>query len=221
MNTTELKLEDFFAAGETRSLEIGGHVLSNGKSNDEIYFIKEGYVKAYATNKKDKQFVYSILGKGDVFPMDWISGKRDLGITHFQALGTCEIQVRSRKDTQRESETSSKFAYELLKQFTEQNKSFAARVLSLELTYASERLASCLVSLADRFGTERGTSIHLEGMSLSHQTLGDTSNISREVVSRKMKKLISKNIISNQHQQVVILNPTLLNRRYLKELTNA
>jgi CRP-like cAMP-binding protein len=199
----------FFEEVPPTRIRRSAHILTPESDTQEVFQIKNGHVKVYERNARGQRYVHLIYGPGDIFPLARLNYGSDNVSKNYQALSDCVVYARSREDVLSRFALSADFSYFLLQEVVNQFELFASRVKNLEHTYATERLAYCLAVLSKRFGKNRGKRIVLD-VPLSHQTLADSANITREVVTRELGKFNQRHIVTSEDDRLVILDyPTL------------
>lgn len=217
VHTEDNLLEAFFKTGDLLKFSRNEHILHTQSESDALYYIAKGYIKVYSIDSRGQHYINIIYGPGEMFPLVWLNNAEMKLTRNYQAISECTIRRRSREDFMLNFMVDSQFAYATLQQFISQFSVYNDRVTNLEFTYASERLAYRLVSLADRFGVKKKGRIILN-LPLSHLNLANSSNISREVVSRELAKLAQKNIVITEDNKFVILDLDKLYRIFTSNL---
>lgn len=217
------KLIRFFRAGEQTRFRRGEHVLQEDSGTGEtkrIFYIQEGFVKVYVPDRRGRKSIQIIYGPGEIFPLVWLNNS-DLPLGRFfQSMGESVLCSRTKDEVMALFAADSEFAHDMLQQIIKQFALFHNRVANLTHTYASERVAYRLVVLADRFGVHDGDMVVID-VPLSHQTIADSINVSREVVTREITKLTKNDIIKIEDDRIIITDITKLCRQFSTELLSS
>ncbi len=179
----------------------GTTILRPEDETDQIFFIREGFVKAYSINARGEEAVMGILGKEDLFPLAWLVGQRRLSI-FIQAISDCTIVKVQQDQFVGCMKRSAELTYEVLQKVAEFFMLDMSSINNLSLKYGRERLAYKLVLLASIIGEKKGDSIMLPH--ISQFDLAGMVNISREGISREMSRFDRMGILSYSSKGIEI-----------------
>jgi len=202
-------MRDYFRGGTHQHYRKGQLVEVNSSLNEQTYYVSSGFMRLFASNNRGEQYTHIIYGPGDIYPISWMVDI-PLRAVSADALTPVELYSLPAADIARQVQADINLACGLLQQTIEQYRHYASRVDNLEFKYASERLGYRLLSLAHRFGEQSGTSVTILPP-LTHQIIGSSINLSRESVSREIKKLLRRDLIRyNAARQIIIPDPQAL-----------
>lgn len=198
------RLENFFQKGRKVNYAKDEIILGPHTKPRGIYFIEQGFVKIYSISKRGDENIHIIYKPGEIFPIVWALRNRRHNI-FYSTVSDCQLRLVARGDFLKFIKASGPAAYLLLIQLADQFSVHINRVESLGLRHVNERVAHRLLMLATRFGKKRGNKITIEAP-LTHQTIADSINLTRESVSREIERLEKQNIIEYSEHKIVINN---------------
>lgn len=194
---------------ETLKFKKGTVLLRPEDVTPDIFFVLEGFLKAYSINARGEEAVVGIFGKDDFFPLAWIVGQRRLNI-FIQAMSDCSV-AKIRQDIFLDRmKGSASLTFAITQKVTEQFMLYMSSLNNLSLKYGRERLAYKLLLLAAIFGEKKAESIMLPP--ISQFDLAAMVNISREGISREMSRFDRMGILSYSSKGIEILDVTRLRK---------
>jgi CRP-like cAMP-binding protein len=204
--------EFFITKGTARSYAKFDVILRSDDEAPGVYYIDEGFVKVYSHTGQGDQYVHILYSKREVFPLIGLIGQQH-GDISFQALSRCKLYYVPLDLFEAEIRNNAAFSFQVLQQTIFQFGNYSSRVENLEYKFASERLAYRLASLAERFSVKHRDGLWLK-VPITHQTLGNAINLSRESVTRELDKLVKRDIIAYEGRQIIIKDLDRLIRQF-------
>jgi len=198
-------LRQYFSAGALQSVPKNTPIVTQNKLQKSVYFVRSGYVRVYSTNNRGEQYTHILYGAGEIFPLTWLT-KQQLIATVYESLTDTEVHSLPLDQVNHDLINQNGLSLAFLRQSVEQYRIYAMRLDNLEYKYASERLAYCLILLANRFGERSGEAVTIVPP-MTHQMLATSLNLSRESVSREMEKLLRHELVRyNAARQIILTN---------------
>ena len=178
------------------------HTFTADELAGKILYIQKGYVKAYfLSSKKTVRFIF---GAGDMIHLQLLVNKyrSDLHYNTISATRAYSVTVdKLTKDINTNYNLTSSLLFESLSQLEYRSE----RIENLAYNYASDKLIYRILYLAERFGVNKRDAIYIN-LPIKHRELGLSINMTRESVSREMKKLIDKKLIRYANNRITILD---------------
>jgi len=188
------KLDDFFKQFKHQKYKKGEILIRADDNPPGIFYLKSGYVKEYAISKKGDELVVNIFKPISFFPMSWAINSTP-NMYFFEAVTDLEVW-RVPKDKALEFiKINPDVLYDLLSRVYKGIDGLLIRMTYLMAGNAYARLITELIIFAKRFGT----SYHI-----SEKDLAASSGMTRETVSREMKMLKNKGLVSFQKGKLLI-----------------
>lgn len=187
-------LDDFFTQFKHQKYKKGEILIRADDNPSGIFYLKKGYVKEYAISKKGDELVVNIFKPISFFPMSWAINNTP-NMYFSEAITDLEVW-RVPKDKALEFvKTNPDVLYDLLSRVYKGTDGMLTRMTYLMSGNAYARLVTELIISAKRFGNP----IHI-----SEKDLAASSGMTRETVSREVRILKSKGLVSFQKGKLLI-----------------
>lgn len=202
------KLMDFFCTGTKLVYKKGEAIVRSGDDPQGIYYVTEGFVKAYAITKYGEENVLIIRQHDDIFPLIWAFTGVHRDIT-YEAMSDTTMWRIARSEFLEFLKKNEHVVPVLLDAAIEAYRLHSERVNTLEYRTVRERLASFLLSNVDRFGKkgEKGTAL---AAPIRRHDMASSINASRESTSRELAALARHGYIDLKTTYIEILDPEKL-----------
>lgn len=184
----------------------GSMILSQGDRGDALFLIRSGQVKVSVVAEDGREVILSVLGPGSFFGEMALLDDEPRS-AHVIAMEDTELLQLHREDFQHRLKRSPALAVSLLRELSQRLRRADDTIASLMLLDVNGRLANLLLELAREEGGETGIRITRR---LTHASLGQMVGASRETVSRTMRNLVLRNVISVTRRETVLLDPHAL-----------
>lgn len=200
------KLDTFFKEFKQEDFKKGQLLIRAMEEPKGIFFLREGLVKMYAISKKGDESVLTIFKPYSFFPMSWaINNSKN--IYFFETMTPVTANIVSKDKIIKYLEKNPDILLNLLSRVYKGLDGVLLRMNYLMSGDAYSRLVAELVIEAKRFGEKNNT--HLK-MRISENDLAIESGMTRETVSREIKKLKNKGLISIKDRELTIPSLTKL-----------
>lgn len=190
----------FFEDYRERTYKKGQVLILNGDMTDFVYLIVEGRVKQYDVTYRGDEIILNTFKPGAFFPMAMAINKTtspyiyeaetDLEVRQAPADKVVEF-VRANPDV----------LFDLLSRVYRGTDGLLGRMAHLMASSAKGRLMFELLVECRRFGQKSGGNW---SFTVNEKELGARAGLSRETVSREMKKLINTGLVQFDAGQVNI-----------------
>ena len=196
------KIDEFFTRFKYQKYKKGEILVRADDDPPGIFYLKSGRVKEYAISKKGDELVVNMFKPISFFPMSWAINNTP-NMYFFEAIIDIEVW-RAPKDKVLEFiKANPDVLCDLLSRVYRGTDGMMTRMTYLMAGNAYARLITELIIHAKRFGNP---------LRISEKDLAASSGMTRETISREMKTLKDKGIVSFQKNSLTIKN--------LKELEN-
>lgn len=198
------KLDGFFSQFKHQTFRKGEILIRADENPTGIFYLKDGMVKEYAISRKGEELVVNIFKPGTFFPMTWgINGT--LNRYFFEAMTQVEGWKAPRENVIEFLRQEQQITFDLLRRLYKGTDGLLARMLYLMSGSAYARLIMEIIITAKRFGkkNEKTGSI---SCSLSETELATHAGLTRETVSREMKRLKEKKLVAFSKNSLIIPN---------------
>ena len=202
--TTNKKVETFFSSYRTQSFKKGDQIIKPEKAVPGVFYLIDGVVRMYTVSKEGEEMTINTFKPSSFFPVGWaINDSPNRYIYEGETDGSISIAPKDQLVYFLKSEPD--VLFDLLTRIYRGLDGYFMRMESLLGGDAYVRTATQLLIHAKRFGAEsgNGNSYHLK---LTHHDIASLSGLSRETVTREIKKMSGKGIISYSGQDFHIHN---------------
>lgn len=198
-----------FHTGTKQEYAKGEFLVRPGSPPPGVLFVESGLVKAYDITKYGEENLLILRRSGEILGLTWAVTGRNRDVI-YTALAPTTVWLISRDQFLNYLQDNPIAAVPVIDLLADMYRIHAERIMTLEYRTVRERLASFLLSMADRFGekTPNGTVINAP---LRHQDIASSISATRETTSRTLSELEHKGIVRNEQSHILICDFDALN----------
>lgn len=198
-----------FKIGNIRHFLKDEIIVQGNEEPEGVYFIQAGYVKAYSVSQLGQENLLLIQGVNEIMPLPWaLDGSQKLGI-FYEAMSDVTVLSTSKNSLRSAMGSNSWLTEQMLRQLVNAFTVYAQRIQSLGFRIPRERVISCLLDLATRFGKQVGHNTVIKAP-ITHQDIADSTNMTRETASRAIELLTKDGLLAQENHFFVIKNESKL-----------
>lgn len=198
------QLITFFHSGTELSYKKGESIVRAGDDPRGIYFIAKGFVKAFAITKYGEENLLIVRQDGDIFPLIWAFTGLHRDVT-YQAMSDSIVWRVARSEFLAFLKKNEHVVQAVLDMAIEAYRLHSERVMNLEYRTVRERVASFLITHAERFGSKSKNGISINAP-IRRSDIASSINASRETTSRELAALARHGFISLENGSIEICN---------------
>ena len=202
---SEEDVQAFAALTRERSYPKGSVIVFEDDPGDALYLVAGGQVKVVLIGEDGREVILSVLGEGSFFGEMALIDDQPRS-AHVIAMENSRLLLLRRDDFQARLLQSPAVAISLLAELSGRLRLADEKIGSLVLLDVNGRVAALLLRLAKDEGGDTITK------KLTHHTIAQMIGSSRETVSRTMRALVERDIITVSRREI-----TLQDRRALLE----
>lgn len=191
--TAHQQLIQFFHSGTKLSYKKGESIVRAGDDPHGIYYVIDGFVKAYAITKYGEENLLIVRQHDDIFPLIWAFTGLHRDIT-YQAMSDSTLWRVAKSDFLDFLKHNEHVVPVLLDAAIEAYRLHSERVMTLEYRTVRERVASFLVNHAERFGEKSEHGVVIKAPIRRHD-IASSVNASRESTSRELTALARHGLV--------------------------
>jgi CRP/FNR family cyclic AMP-dependent transcriptional regulator len=195
-------LVDLFRGGSTLRYHKGEYIIRPGETPSGVFYIEEGFVKAFNISKYGEENLLTIRKEQEVFPLIWALTGQERDII-YQAMAPVTLKRVTREAYVTFLHSRPSVLLPILDMVTEMYRLHSERLLNLEYRSVRERLVSFLLTMSERFGQETDGGMVIQ-VPLRHQDIASSINSSRETASRELAVLERKGLIENKRSYITL-----------------
>lgn len=195
------KVTDFFKLYKVQQYKKGEILIRADDNPSGVFYLTKGKVKEYAISKKGDELVVNVFKPNSFFPMSWAINQTP-NIYYYEALEDLEVRRAPRKEVVEFVKSNSDILFDLVSRIYKGVDGILMRMVYLMSGEAYTRIITELLIIAKRFGyVTQNKSFKL---TLSEKDLANQTGMARETVSREMKILKDKGLVSFNKNILVI-----------------
>lgn len=187
----------FFASYPETSYKKG-YVLVKRSNHvpTQIFFLEKGHVAQIKKINPGNEIILNIFKPGSFFPLVFaLSGTQNQ--YDFATMSQVVVRTAPIQDVINFIESNPEVLKDILERMS---KGVVGLLRHLEVLISSEaqiQIITILSTYAKRFGKREG-GFYTVGLSLTHKTIASNLGLTRETVTRELKKLIAKGIVEKK-----------------------
>lgn len=193
------KLDAFFTQFKHQTYKKGEILVRADEDPPGVFYLKDGYVKEYAISRKGDELVINLFKPISFFPMSWAINKTP-NEYYFEAATAVDVWRAPSEKVLEFIKSEPDLLYDLMSRVFKGTDGILLRMTYLMAGNAHARLITELIIHARRFGKNDGK----DQVKISEKDLAEQSGMTRETVSREMKILKDKGLVTLQKNRLFI-----------------
>lgn len=194
------KLNDFFTRFDFKELNKGDVLIQAYENPRGIYYLEEGNIKMYFISKDGEEVILNIFKPFAFFPMSWAINSTP-NIYYFEATTKVKVRVALKDEVLEFIKDNPDILFNLLSRVYKGTDGILERMTYLMSGDAYSRLIAELIIESKRFGEKKDDQVKLK---ISETDLASETGMTRETVSRQLKKLKDENLITFKNKALII-----------------
>jgi CRP/FNR family cyclic AMP-dependent transcriptional regulator len=197
-------IDAHFNEGTTKRYLKNEVIVQGDEEPSGVFFITEGFVKAYSISQLGQQNLLLIQGEHEILPLPWaLDGPQKVGI-FYEAMSDVTVKRTSKAELRAAMGSDPWLTEQILRQLVDAFTVYAQRIQSLGFRLPRERIIACLLDLSTRFGERHGESSVIKAP-ITHQDIADATNMTRETASRAIE-ILFKDKLFHQDDHFFVIN---------------
>lgn len=196
------KLNLFFDGFKTLKFNAGEIITRSEDPLTNIYYIKKGCVRIYSISEQGEDVTLHIARAGSFFPMMLVLGKAK---TNYYSESLTKVDLRQAPSTEviKFIQKEQDVLFDLTRRFALGLCGMMVRIENLVTNPAFDRLELLIAYFAKNHGekSEDGVTINIP---LTHSMIGSWLGLSRETISRQIKKLQDMDLIDYRGRRLLV-----------------
>ena len=195
------KLEDFFTQFKVKQYKKGEILIRADDNPSGIFYLQQGTVKMYLISRNGDELVLNLFKPISFFPMSW--GINDTAnLYYFEAMDSVTVFRAPKEKVLVFLKENPEVVYDLLARIYRGLDGVLSRMAYLMAGNAYARLVTELLITAKRFGTVGKDGVKF---TVTEKDLSASAGMTRETVSREMKILKDKGLVTFQ-KNILLIN---------------
>lgn len=186
------KIDSFFTQYKKETYQKGALLLHAEEMPTGVFYLKHGTVKEYALSKEGDEVIVNVFKSPSFFPIGFAINNTPNNY-FYEALTDSEVWKAPKEDFVTFLKNDSLVLFDLVSRIYKGLEGLFSRLVYLTSGNAQSRIIAEILIQAKRFGTKNGDVVLLK---TTEKELAIQTGITRETISREMKKLKEKNLLS-------------------------
>ena len=203
MADTNQKIKDFFSQYKIRRYDKGQIMIFPGDDPQHIFYIVSGVVRMYDVSYRGDEIVVNIFKSPAFLPMSWAINKTP-NEYFYQAAGPVEVRLAEPDEVLTFVKENPDILYDLMSRVYRGTDAMLQRIVHLMGGSAKGRLMYEILIECRRFGENKPDGISI--ISITETELAARAGLSRETVSREMRKLIAEQLLTIKSGTITVKN---------------
>lgn len=198
----QAKIEKFFSNYPLKKYPKGQVLVLAGEKPEYIHYLVKGHVKVYDVNYRGEEVILNIFQPPGFFPMSHAINTQSENHYIYEADTDIEFRKAPNSEVVQFVQANSDVTFNLLGRLYRGVEGLLGRITYLMSESALARLIYEIMIEARRFGTlqDDGSCI----INVNEKGLGSRAGLSRETVSREVRKLKAENLIVLSQKNIII-----------------
>jgi len=197
-------IQQIYNLMQKRAYKKGNIILMEEEFGDTLFILSKGSVKITRMGEDGREVILSILGEGDFFGETSILDGENRS-ANVVALEDTAVLILKRGDFLDLLEKHPQIAIALLQEMATRLRRSDQQIEGLSLSDAENRIAMCLLRLAEDLGVIKQGKVIIENLPYQ-QDIANMAGTSRETVSRMLTLLQRKGYIQKYGRRLIINN---------------
>ena len=177
-------------------------IILEEEYGDLVFVVKTGTIKITRVNDEGKEVILALLGAGEIFgELAVLDG--EARSANALAQENCKLLAINKEDFLDILKHNFSISYNLLCELAKRLRKSDQQIEALSLSDAEHRIGVSLLNLAEDMGVIRKGKVTIQNLPFQ-QDIANMAGTSRETVSRVMKILENKDMISKEGHTLII-----------------
>lgn len=208
------QLDQIVKLSKTRNYLKNSMIILEEEYGDIVFVIKTGTVKITRVNDEGKEVILALLGPGEIFgELAILDG--EARSANALAQENCKLVLINREEFLDILKHNFQISFRLMCELAKRLRKSDQQIEALSLSDAEHRIGVSLLNLAEDMGVIRKGKVTIQNLPFQ-QDIANMAGTSRETVSRVMKILENKNMISKVGHTLVIPDYTFFKQIFGK-----
>lgn len=182
----------------------GEALCHEGEGSETLFIINEGQVKLSKITKDGKEQIVHILSSGDFFGELNLFSENEMYNFDAYAISNVKICTLTKEDMNKIIMSNPEISLKILKEVTRRLAETENLAQNLATNDAEVRIAYMLIEFSEKYGVKGNEGIRIN-LPVSREEMANYCGVTRETISRKLKKFEELNLIELIGNKVVVI----------------
>lgn len=180
-------------------------LIYSGDETSRLFYIQKGFVKVYNITDEGEERILLILKPQDIFPLLRDPEKSiQRSLYFYSAMSDVELMINDQEKVISGLRKNRQESWELLRYISDFSSVLSERLAQLESKKAGNKLTRLFGYLISVCGSETKLNAYILRLKLTHQDIASMVGLTRETVSKELKKLERKNLITYRNGFLIL-----------------
>ncbi len=213
---SEKDLESLQKACKPRKYLKNSMIILEEEYGDLVFVVQTGTIKITRVNDEGKEVILALLGPGEIFgELAILDG--EARSANALAQENCQLWAINKEDFLEILKNHFSVSYNLMCELAKRLRKSDQQIEALSLSDAEHRIGVSLLNLAEDMGVIRKGKVTIQNLPFQ-QDIANMAGTSRETVSRVLKILENKSMISKEGHTLTIPDYTFFKQIFGKVL---
>lgn len=199
--TIQEKLENFLKQYKTRKYGKSEILIRGDENPSGLFYLKSGIVKKYVISQKGEELIVDVYKPTYVFPMSWAINDFP-NYYYYEALTDIEVWFAPKSEIITFIKNDKDLLFVFLSRIYKSVDDFLWRMTYLMGGSAYERLITEIIIQTKKFGIKKENGLY--ELKTTEKELAGETGMTRETVSRELKILKDKKLVSLEKKTLKI-----------------
>ena len=191
-------------------------IILEEEYGDLVFVVQEGTIKITRVNDEGKEVILALLGPGEIFgELAILDG--EARSANALAQENCKLLAINKEDFLEILKNNFSVSYNLMCELAKRLRKSDQQIEALSLSDAEHRIGVSLLNLAEDMGVIRKGKVTIQNLPFQ-QDIANMAGTSRETVSRVLKLLENKSMITKVGHTLVIPDYTFFKQIFGKSV---
>ena len=191
-------------------------IILEEEYGDLVFVVETGTIKITRVNDEGKEVILALLGPGEIFgELAILDG--EARSANALAQENCQLWAINKEDFLEILKNHFSVSYNLMCELAKRLRKSDQQIEALSLSDAEHRIGVSLLNLAEDMGVIRKGKVTIQNLPFQ-QDIANMAGTSRETVSRVLKILENKSMISKEGHTLIIPDYTFFKQIFGKIL---
>ena len=191
-------------------------IILEEEYGDLVFVVRSGTIKITRVNDEGKEVILALLGPGEIFgELAVLDG--EARSANALAQENCKLLAINKEDFLDILKNHSSVSYNVMCELAKRLRKSDQQIEALSLSDAEHRIGVSLLNLAEDMGVIRKGKVTIQNLAFQ-QDIANMAGTSRETVSRVLKILENKSMISKEGHTLTIPDYTFFKQIFGKVL---
>ncbi len=198
------KLNTFFSQFTRKVYKKGETLIRQNAIPDGVFYVHAGIVRMYTVSRDGEEQELNVFKDNSFFPIGWLINSTE-NKYYYEAVNDVEVYIAPKAEALAFLQKEHDVLFDLISRIYKGLDGYFMRVSTLLAGVAYYKTIAEIVISSHRYG-EKVPGQKSYSVKLTHHQIASRTGLSRETVTREIRKLQKKGMVTYQGDQLTILD---------------